>query len=229
MHLNFSGRSCVSSACVSSPCSTCGAIISWHTYSALNDFSSSSARHLIKIERREPNAIQRSHCFQLHLLSLWKWMAAAESSHILLHHDGVSLNASCDLCCCCLWLKALVGDLTNHIIHLTHYLWLPHCLCRGCCTSRSCGKVKLSPTTQSWWLPWDRTLAQGSVERQGLSSMSVDRQRGEERAGFQLWKHCRSSQMLPTHFYFIANNHSNKQVRVAAVRGVIWLVLSYLL
>lgn len=107
--------------CVSSSCSTCGAIISWHTYSSLNDFSSSPAWCLIKTERRELNAIQRSHCFQLLLLSLWKWMAAAENSHVLSQCDGVSLNASYDLCC--LWLKALVGDLTNHIMRLTHYLW----------------------------------------------------------------------------------------------------------
>lgn len=53
------------------PC-TFGAIISWHTYSHLEDFSSSFASHLIKTERRYLNAIQRTQCFQLHLLSLWK-------------------------------------------------------------------------------------------------------------------------------------------------------------
>ncbi len=38
----------------------------------------------------KPNVIQTSHCFQLHSLSLWKWMAAAENSDVLSHHDGVS-------------------------------------------------------------------------------------------------------------------------------------------
>lgn len=125
-HLNFSGCCCVSSASVwasvSSPCSTSGGIISWHTYPPLNDLSSSSASHLIKTERRELNAIQRSQCFQLHLLSLWKWMAAAENSDVLSRHDEGSLNGSYDLCLCCLWLKALAGDSTNHVTHLAHYI-----------------------------------------------------------------------------------------------------------
>lgn len=68
------------------------------------------------------NAIQRSHRFQLHSLSLWKWMAAAESSDVLSHGDGESLNASRDLYRHCLWLKALVGDSTNHVTHLTRYI-----------------------------------------------------------------------------------------------------------
>uniref|UniRef100_A0A3Q2D5X1 Platelet-derived growth factor (PDGF) family profile domain-containing protein n=1 Tax=Cyprinodon variegatus TaxID=28743 RepID=A0A3Q2D5X1_CYPVA len=82
--------------------------------------------------------------------------------------------------------RVLVGDLTNHIIHLTHYLWFPSCLCRGCCTSRSLActaksteevTLKVSSATQSWRVPCDRTLAQGSVKSQGLSSLSVDRQK----------------------------------------------------
>lgn len=75
------------------------------------------------------NAIQRSHCFQRHSLSLWKWMAAAENSDVLSHHDRESLNVSCDLYCCCFWLKALVGDLTNHVTHLTPYIWVLYLLC----------------------------------------------------------------------------------------------------
>lgn len=55
------------------------------------------------------NAIQRSHRFQPHSLSLWKWMAAAENSDVLSHRDGVSLNVSYDLYRCCLWLKASAG------------------------------------------------------------------------------------------------------------------------
>lgn len=89
--------------------STCGAIILWHTYPPLNDFSSSPASHLIKVERGELNAIERSCCFQLHSLSLWKWMAADEDSDVLSHHDRVSLNVSYDLFYrCCFWLKASV-------------------------------------------------------------------------------------------------------------------------
>lgn len=75
------------------------------------------------------NAIQRSHRFQLHSLSLWKWMAAAENSDVLSHHDRESLNASCDLYCCCFWLKGLVGDSTNHVTHLTPYIWVLFLLC----------------------------------------------------------------------------------------------------
>lgn len=75
------------------------------------------------------NATQRSHRFQLHSLSLWKWMAAAENSDVLSHHDRESLNVSCDLYCCCLWLKALVGDPTNHVTHLTPYIWVSCLLC----------------------------------------------------------------------------------------------------
>lgn len=93
------------------------------------------------------NAIRRSHCFQPHSLSLWKWMAAAENSDVLSHHDGESLNVSYDLYCCCLWLKALVGDLTNHVTHLTHYIWFLYllrvsffspalCLCSVCVAHR---------------------------------------------------------------------------------------------
>lgn len=75
------------------------------------------------------NAIQRSHCFQLHSLSLWKWMAAAENSDVLSRHDRESLNVSCDLYWCCLWLKALVGDSTNHVTRPTPYIWVLYLLC----------------------------------------------------------------------------------------------------
>lgn len=69
-HLDFSGCCCVSSASVgasvSSPYSTCGAIISRHTYPPLNDFSSSPASHLIKVESlmpfRDPTAFNCIHC-----------------------------------------------------------------------------------------------------------------------------------------------------------------------
>ena len=70
------------------------------------------------------NAIQRSHCFQPHSLSLWEWMAAAENSDVLSHRDGESLNVSCDLYRRRLWLKALAGASTNHVTHLTHYIWV---------------------------------------------------------------------------------------------------------
>lgn len=87
-HLDFSGCCCVSSASVrasaSSPCSTCGAIISWHTYPPLNDFSSSSASHLIKVESlmpfRDPTAFNCIHC---HYENEWRQLRTQMFFHIL--------------------------------------------------------------------------------------------------------------------------------------------------
>lgn len=87
---------------------TCGAIISWHTYPPLNEFPSSTASHLIKVESLMP--FRHPTAFKMYSLSLWKWMAAAENSDVLSHHDRESLNVSCDLYRRCLWLKVLVGD-----------------------------------------------------------------------------------------------------------------------
>lgn len=68
------------------------------------------------------NAIQRSHCFQPHSLSLWKWMAAAENSDVLSHPDGFLLMFPMIFTVAAFWLKAYVGDLTNHVTHLTYYI-----------------------------------------------------------------------------------------------------------
>lgn len=87
-HLDFSGCCCVSSASVgasvSSPYSTCGAIISWHTYPPLNDFSSSSASHLIKVESlmpfRDPTAFNCIHC---HYENEWRQLRTQMFFHIM--------------------------------------------------------------------------------------------------------------------------------------------------
>lgn len=155
------------------------------------------------------NAIQRSHCFQLHSLSLWKWTAAAENSDVLSHRDWVSLNVSYDLYHCCLWLKALVGDSTNHVTHLMHYIWflyvpcisLPHLLSvslaymllieiiTACWKEhRQRGKYKVSlnlkPVVSSCN---GRTLAPRSLIRRELSSSSLDRGgRGGGRRGLEV-------------------------------------------
>lgn len=69
------------------------------------------------------NATQKSHCFQLRSLSLWEWMAAAENSDVLPHHDGESLNVSNDLLLLLYLTEGLGrGDLTNHVTHLAHYI-----------------------------------------------------------------------------------------------------------
>ena len=124
-HLDFSGCCCVSSASpVSPPCSTC-----WSHY-LLTHLSSS--KWFLFISCKSPNqswklnASQSSLSFQPHSLSLWKWMAAAEASDVLSRLDGASRNASCDLR---RWLKALVGDSTNHITHPIRCIGFVYLLC----------------------------------------------------------------------------------------------------
>lgn len=122
---------CVSSASVgasiSSPNSTCGAIISWHTYPPLNDFSSSSASHLIKVESlmpfRDPTAFNCIHC---HYENEWRQLRTQMFFHIMTESLSMRLMI---FTATCLWLKALVGDSTNHVTHLTHYLWFLYLLC----------------------------------------------------------------------------------------------------
>lgn len=64
--------------------STCGAIISWHTYPPLNDFSSSPASHLIKVESlmpfRDPTAFNRIHC---HYENEWRQLRTQMFFHIV--------------------------------------------------------------------------------------------------------------------------------------------------
>ena len=64
--------------------STCGAIISWHTYPPLNDFSSSPASHLIKVESlmpfRDPTAFSRIHC---HYENEWRQLRTQMFFHIV--------------------------------------------------------------------------------------------------------------------------------------------------
>lgn len=128
---DFSGCCCVSSASaaasVPSPYSTCGAIISWHTYPPLNDFSSSSASHLIKVESlmplRDPTAFSRIHC---HYENEWRQLRTQMFFHIM--------TESLLMCLVIFTVAAFdwrpwSGDSTNHVTHLTHYLWFLYLLC----------------------------------------------------------------------------------------------------
>lgn len=82
------GCCCVSSdsvrASVSSPYSTCGPIISWHTYPPLNDFSSSPSSRLIKVESlmpfRDPTAFNCIHC---HYENEWRQLRTQMFFHIM--------------------------------------------------------------------------------------------------------------------------------------------------
>lgn len=184
-HLDFSGCCCVSSASVGASSS----FNLWRHY-LLTHLSSSKWFLFISCESPNQswklNAIQRSHCFQPHSLSLWEWMAAAENSDVLSHRDGESLNVSCDLYRRCLWLKALAGDSTNHVTHLTHCIWvlsvlrvsLSHPLS---VSSRSLvhvkkrvqeeGKYKVSLKLKAAVSSWN---AVSSLIRRELSSFSAD-------------------------------------------------------
>lgn len=114
---------CVSSASVgasvSPPCSARGAIISWHTYPPLNDFSSSSASRLIKVESlmpfRDPTAFNCIHC---HYENEWRQLRTWMFFHIL---------TECHLMCLMIatlaafdwrpWLGTRL--ITPHILYIT--------------------------------------------------------------------------------------------------------------